>query len=251
MSWVPKSRLARGLGLVALLLLLGIGGVAVWQVAKPRRPAWVEFLESKSPPVLPAPPSNAATAHGERYSVTYDVRDLVDFGARPVTAAYRCKKAGPRDIDELVGLIVQVVTGPWSGDRTGSTIDEINGTHLEIHTSRKYHAEIGDLLESLRRLDDLAVMVDSQLYEVDRTFYDQVVEPELREVPMVQGRRCGACVSGALAQQIASGGTKTRHGTALVVPNGETARLVSMRRALVGTAYVPGKTGAAAFTPFA
>jgi hypothetical protein len=251
MNWVPNSRLVRGLGLLGLLLLLLVSGAAVWHVTRPHRPAWVDFLESKTPVIPPAPSSSASAPHGDLYSVTYDVRDLVDFNARPVSAANRGKKNGPRDIDELATMIVQVVTGPWGGTRNNSTIDEINGTHLEIHTTHRRHQEIADLLEALRRLDDLAVMLESQLYEVDRDFYEQVVEPELSRAPLIQGKRCGSVISGPPLEQIVTQGSKIKHGTALVVPNGETVRLASLRRVLTGSAYVPGKPTTPAPPPLA
>jgi hypothetical protein len=48
-----------------------------------------------------------------------------------------------------------------------------NASKLFVHTSHRNHVEIEDLLWALRRLADLAVVMNARLLEVDRAFYDK------------------------------------------------------------------------------
>lgn len=118
------------------------------------------------------------------YSVTYDVRDVVadldpHAGANIVDMLANHKER-PRSQTERVSAIVRLivtVVAPesWIAERAvHGTIRVENQTRLVIRANAAHHAEIAELFDSLRRLSDVRVKLDTRLFSVDQATYDRV-----------------------------------------------------------------------------
>jgi hypothetical protein len=119
------------------------------------------------------------------YTVTYDIRDLVDrpeslvvsgpgrigFGAIP-----RLRDAGPaQKAAPVVRAVVAALDG--SGGRSAADLENIQllgGTRLVIRADAAGHALVDQALKALRRLADVRVIVQANLYEVDQATYTRV-----------------------------------------------------------------------------
>ena len=227
MTLLPASRLGRAAVLLAAVLLLVVANVA-W-LHRPQPPTWLSIVD----PELALPPVLAKTEpgsqHGDSYTVTYDVRDLVNYLARQPTAKLHTKKAGPMTIDELAGVIVASIQANWGKT---STLEEINGTQLVIHTRKYFHEQIAGELEALRRLADAAVLVQTRLYELDRAVYEEQIAPQLVTEAAPQGPRYGAATPASVIGAIVAAAAKANDQTAFMVPSGQTVRVFSRRRAV-------------------
>jgi len=118
-------------------------------------------------------------------TVTYDVSDIV--GKRPSWDAGG--KAVPVEealagylLDALLNSKPEVAT-KFLGKKPSYHIHVVNGKTLEIHVSRKTHGEVADLLVGFRRLLDVAVVVDSQLFELDRKTYRRQISGTMQRHP--------------------------------------------------------------------
>jgi hypothetical protein len=125
------------------------------------------------------------------YRVVYDVRDIV---AKPDVLAYEVLPH--RDFPEVTGfrerprlrqaepaqraalLVDALVTatnldaGPTAGAQDSILV--LNGTRLDIQSNAARHDQIAGFLQALRRVGDVAVILETKLYEVDRAMYDRV-----------------------------------------------------------------------------
>lgn len=135
----------RGEGLV--LFLLGLGTLAVG----PGRAAPV-----------PAP------AAAKLPSVTYDVADLL---YRPGG------KSGYDSIDDIIKAIVTTVDPEAWGPRSDESIEDVDGTRLEVRTTAARHTEIKTLLAALRRNLDVNVVLSAELWEIDRASLAKEIAP--------------------------------------------------------------------------
>jgi hypothetical protein len=161
---------------------------------------------------------------------TYDVSDLI------------CKpggKTGLDNVEEVVALVVQCV-GPkrWSAtQKGGNTLEVVNGTRLEVRASARQHAEVADVLASLRRMLDVAVDVRAELRAVERAFFDKELARRLGPVP-------GAGVGRALPLGEKLEKAVRKH-SALVksgelrLANGRAATVLSLRKAFTYVAVPP------------
>lgn len=145
---------------------------------------------------------------------TYDVGDVVQLSkCYPSTNPLRflgvIDKAAPKPntAPDAATLLVQLIyqelaPGPWpQGIKNAATIRVVNGTKLVVETNRDRHELIANLLAALRRLGDLAVVMNARLYEVDRAFYGKHVAPLLPKA--VNGKQNWAVpVTVALWQQL-------------------------------------------------
>jgi hypothetical protein len=111
-------------------------------------------------------------------SRTYDVTCVVNEIPRqlPYVKNYLADVFQNLDPTDDAGLLVRLVLNevdlrPWE------TIDVLNGVKLVVLASPTRHEEIADLLQALRRLADLAVVMNARLYEVDRAFFAKHVAP--------------------------------------------------------------------------
>ncbi|MDY3554125.1 hypothetical protein R5W24_003244 [Gemmata sp. JC717] len=80
------------------------------------------------------------------------------------------------DFDALVKLIFETVSiGEPKSDGTGAQLVERDGGALEVRTTEKVHHEVKDLLEALESLQDLAIDVKTEVFELDAATYRQLV----------------------------------------------------------------------------
>lgn len=107
---------------------------------------------------------------------------------QPVTKSYgvadllhRVGKTGFDSADEITRMIIETVS-PKSWQLNGGTayrLFVVNCTRLEINASKQDHDDIAELLEALRRLNDLAVDVKTTFYSVDAKWFDKEMRPKL------------------------------------------------------------------------
>ncbi|HKB42122.1 MAG TPA: hypothetical protein VKD72_37190 [Gemmataceae bacterium] len=117
-------------------------------------------------------------------TATYDVADLIQSVPTWRRVSFVAPDAGVEGADALVQVIMRMINPEsWRPGPARSTIQVVNDTKLEIRTTLRQHAEIKDLLKTLRHLSDLAVVFWADLYEVDRAFYRNHLEPVLAPRP--------------------------------------------------------------------
>ncbi len=121
-------------------------------------------------------PKDGEARKKEVTTVQYGVKDLV--GSNVIWRGRAGEKERQVDgSDDIIRLIVEHVNPKeWRGDQ--SSILEVNGTALEIRTTKANHAEIADLFAALRRSADVQVVAESGLYAVDRAFYEKEFAPQ-------------------------------------------------------------------------
>lgn len=105
----------------------------------------------------------------ERTTIRYDVGDLI---YRPGG------KSGFDSLDEIVKSIVTTVNPKsWKLDGDDNQIFEVNGNRLEIRAGKDDHAAIKELLEAMRRLNDLAVDVTASFLAVEPKLFEKKIQP--------------------------------------------------------------------------
>jgi len=109
------------------------------------------------------------------YVHVYDVRDLIANPAVLMDKAHGEQKEPPGK----AALLVQWLFSALDQERRkpippNEAIQVQNGADLVIHTTAARHALIVEMLQSLRRLADVAVIVKAHLYEVDEAFFNKL-----------------------------------------------------------------------------
>ncbi len=148
------------------------------------------------------------------YTVVYDVRDILEQGRFMFPDLLRkgglfegqgvdLRDLGPNDgVALLVRLILTEVDPDSRGSRTlVRSLKILNGTKLAAKATVTAHEQIDGLLTALRRLADLAVVMNAGLYEVDRPFYTKQIAPLLADAKQSNGRRL-VRVDGALVKKL-------------------------------------------------
>src|SRR5436853_4745417 len=127
-----------------------------------------------------APPPKAAKE--KLPTLTYDVSDLVSTHKG---------KTGYGKIETVASTIMTALEpNVWNATaENGHNLQVVNGTKLEITTSKENHQQIVELLKALRRLTDVAVDVSCQLYEADRRFLDKERPPPAGKARQESGGR--------------------------------------------------------------
>src|SRR5262249_33140859 len=120
------------------------------------------------------------------YTATYDIRDLIERPRLLTFASWDrltsrdslpLRNAEPA---EKAALVVEtLLSAPDLRDREQTTaepetIQVLNGTRLVIRANAARHAGIAEVLQVLRRLNDVRVAVKVRLYEVDTDFYNML-----------------------------------------------------------------------------
>jgi hypothetical protein len=161
-------------------------------------------------------PDHFAITTPERalYAVVYDVRDLTRDGSyllQEIRRLQAARVAGKMEMDDLgpaAGtallarlILTEVDPESWGATPLSGSIRILNGTKLNVRTTSDRHAMVDDLLTALRRLADLAVVMNARLYEVDRAFYAKQIAPLLVEAKSGSVRRLLA-VDDALAKKL-------------------------------------------------
>jgi hypothetical protein len=112
------------------------------------------------------------------HKVVYDVRDVV----RQMPIPPPDRQEDPAQVypdvapTDRPGMLVHLLT-ELVDMRSWETIEIHNGARLVVVASPDRHDEVADLLESLRRMADTAVVMNARLYEVDRAFFTKQVAP--------------------------------------------------------------------------
>jgi hypothetical protein len=114
--------------------------------------------------------------------LTYDVGDIVKEMPLLLPDIGRLFEADPTSLFRAVdphdgtAVLARLLLGSISL-REWEDIDILNGGRLVVQATPRRQAEVFDLLAALRRLMDLAVVMNARLYEVDRAFFRREVEP--------------------------------------------------------------------------
>jgi hypothetical protein len=77
----------------------------------------------------------------------------------------------------LIDLIQSTVSPEDWAPRSRANIEIVNGNKLIVQASYQRQMEIADLVEALRRLNDVAVLMDATIHEVDRKFFERHIRP--------------------------------------------------------------------------
>jgi hypothetical protein len=147
---------------------------------------------------------------------TYDVSDLVSvraLGRSQVPSLWGIEFNNEND-DGMAALVRVILTATdqenWTASGEKNILQELNGQKLEIRTSLDNHEAIGNLLAALRRLADVAVVMESQLFEVDAAFYRKKIEPlSVSEQPVAR-KRFAVVIKENLAQELRQQGAPVR-----------------------------------------
>jgi hypothetical protein len=120
------------------------------------------------------------------HTVIYDIRDLLEkpeiFSYSAPNQARKILQLRQGDPAQKAGLVVQsfVAAIDGFGEKPATaehdTIEILNGTRLRINASAARHAQIDDMLQAYRRIGDLAVSMQVNLYEVDAAIYQRVAK---------------------------------------------------------------------------
>jgi hypothetical protein len=108
-------------------------------------------------------------------TLSYDVRDLI---VSPAT--WNAGQDGRRDPAQTAALLVQALVAALEPDSrklglgAPDAIQVVNGTRLVVRATAAEHARLAELLQSMRRIADVAVIVQAQLYEVDDAFHTRL-----------------------------------------------------------------------------
>jgi len=133
----------------------------------------------------------------------YEVRDIVEqmpfvLSAWQKNDGESVQPSAPLDnVNALVRVLVTAMDlRPWE------TIHILNGIRLVVVASPRQHETIADILNALRRLQDLGVCMNARLYEVDRAFYTGHVAPLFARVKDPEERPAVVRIDAALLQII-------------------------------------------------
>jgi hypothetical protein len=170
---------------------------------------------------LPPGPEAAEPAAEKPRTVTYDVFDLVE---KPGATRFGFS------MEEIIKAITAEHPEIWRGSREdAATIEAVNDTRLVIHTTPAVHAEIVQTLTSLRGLADLAVDVQSDVYEVDRGFYEKHFQPAVEKGRQGPGKPFAAALDGGL-DRLRKEGTLVKSNQVRIA-NTKEAGCISLRKA--------------------
>jgi RNA polymerase sigma factor (sigma-70 family) len=103
-----------------------------------------------------------------------------------LTNAGNREDAGDRLVRSLVETLIADNPGlakKFLGKNAAYRIQLLNGKQLEVRADRKTHEQVKELVAGFRRSLDLAVVVESWLYEVDREVYERHIAGKLARHP--------------------------------------------------------------------
>jgi hypothetical protein len=151
----------------------------------------------------------------KRKTIVYDVNDLLHRkGAHN----------GYDKIDDLVNLIVSgVETRLWKADGSDNRLVVLSATKLEITARKETHEQIEEILKMARRQMDLVVDLHGELIEVERAYYEKVIQPKLAKEP--EGKRDRLLIDDELLGELRKKAVSARKNAVLVAPGQEDAVL--------------------------
>jgi len=136
-------------------------------------------------------------------TVVYEVADLLH---RPGGFS------GYDSVDEISRAVLDA-TGPehWAANKKDAwTLRELDGVKLEVTAPAAAHEEVRNVLRALRSVQDVAVVVHSDLIEVDAAYYDKTLRPLLAGARRAPDGPAAVAVSEELAAAIRKKGTVVR-----------------------------------------
>jgi hypothetical protein len=198
------------------------------------------ILWAEPPRLDPDAPKAPVAKDGKLSTITYDVADLVQkptaWRMTPVLGV----KADGDAMEALVKVILTAVHPErWGRDENASSLQEHNGTKLEIRTDAAHHAEIKALLTALRRLADCAVVLEGELFEVDRDFYKKEIEPRLGDGASSPGKRFATPIEDDVAKRLRAKAVRVNTNK-VTIPNGSESKFLSSRKAFTYAAKLKG-----------
>jgi hypothetical protein len=149
------------------------------------------------------PAKPAADAKNHR-TIVYDIADLVS-SRRPSLQGVGAGEPKNLEGDESLARMIMLALGAdcWQGSKAGTaTLRILNGNKLEVTAPPDLHEQVAEVLSALRRLADVAVIVESQLVEVERAVFEKKIEPRLPKLPDAQGRRIASIIDAPLIEQL-------------------------------------------------
>lgn len=177
-------------------------------------------------------PENKGLAQDQIRTVTYHVGDLVRvrfLWRQQLVPGFTPSQA--EGIDALAQTIVAALGSEhWNAKRGKDNLQELNGTELEIRTSVENHGMIEELLAALRRLADVSVVVDTELYELEREFYQHQIEPVLGKDKDINKTHSAVLINERLAKELRSRANRLRSNK-ITIPNQEPRKTFSWRTA--------------------
>jgi hypothetical protein len=183
-------------------------------------------------------PLAAAQAPPALATKTYDVTDLVRQSAwildkQPVPSDNTLRDTrAPSPAEKLVREIIAAVDPDSWGTAAGSpTIQVENGTKLVVRATNARQKQVAHFLTVLRRLADVAVVMNARLYEVDRAFYVEQIVPGLTNPRQPGSRRLVAYPGETLLRKIERH-KRIMEGDALKIPPGRQAAILSWQQAV-------------------
>lgn len=171
------------------------------------------------------PPKDVKARKTEVVTVVYDVKDLA--AGKVKWRGMEAEKGLTVDgLDDIIRLIVKRVDPKgWRGNQ--STILEVNGSALEIRTTKANHEEIVDILRILRQMADVEVVVESNIYAVDRAFYEKAIAPRFAE------NRSRPLALSVEEQEKLQKASRVEKPNEVKMRDGERRQVFSLRRAVV------------------
>jgi hypothetical protein len=175
--------------------------------------------------------NGADDAKGEKPAPKNDLETVIYYVGDLIERARWRKSIGgdaPEGMEGIAHVIMaNIDPESWAGKDANATLSEIHGEKLEIQATPEQHKRIGEFLKVLRRLTDVTVVVESELYEVDRGLEKKEIKPAL-------GKGNMAVIDEAVVEKVRKDGKLVLSNKATVI-DGQTTAIFSKRTA---TAYL-------------
>lgn len=119
--------------------------------------------------VASAQPAPRPGADKKLVTKVYNIKPLI---------GERGKASNFADADAVVKLIFQSIS--FGEPKEMPQVIERDGGKLEIHATANTHGEIGDLLDAIERLQDVAIDAKAEVYELDTATYEKLLKPWMK-----------------------------------------------------------------------
>lgn len=107
------------------------------------------------------------------YEVSHEIADLVPETDRLARNSGLKEGVGKGSAEDRLLRLLTTLTEP----RAFESLQIFNGKSLLAHATPVKQRDMRELIESLRRIADVAVVMDARLFEVERTFFVQHAAP--------------------------------------------------------------------------
>jgi hypothetical protein len=155
-------------------------------------------------------------------TVTYYVGDLVE---RATAWRKTIGADAPEGIEGVAHVLLSNIDPEsWGAKDADNALTELHGGKLEIRATPDQHKQIAELLKALRRLADVSVVLEAELYEVDRAFVAKEIKPALGK------GSAASAIEEALAGKLRDEGKLIQSNKTTVI-DGQAAAFFSLRNA--------------------